>query len=266
MKTSTINIHPAQSLEERKASWRLVYHQYREHGYTDPHPSEMVYSVLDLLPGAAPFVATQDGVVVGSVTGILDSPTGLAARKLFSEELSAPWLQGHLLCETTKLACQAKHLCHSSIALDLVSYLIHWCDLVGVNFLLGVIHPKHVRCWNKVFGFRELGQERPTPYVKGSPGVLVYLNVREALDEVLLDNKRGSKILTRTYRAIERPREITSTYRLSTDEAFDLISLRPEVLQHCTTAELRAFAHYYPTISSELPLEREIPQIPAKIA
>lgn len=153
----------ANMLLERMYSWR---------GYGKNHK-------LPTAPNCVTFTATAHEDVIGTLTLTVDSPAGIAADRIFSDELdrfrAAP---GAKICELTKLAFDT-----SSPARPRLAALFHIIFIYGTMHynctdLFIEVNPRHVRFYEAMLGFTRVGEVRMNETVR-APAQLMWLNVGE---------------------------------------------------------------------------------------
>jgi len=130
-------------------------------------------------PNCVTFTATANEDVIGTLTLTVDSPAGLAADRIFRDELDrfrkAP---GAKICELTKLAFDT-----SSPARPRLAALFHIIFIYGTMHynctdLFIEVNPRHVRFYEAMLGFTRVGEVRMNETVR-APAQLMWLNVGE---------------------------------------------------------------------------------------
>jgi hypothetical protein len=121
-------------------------------------------------------VATRDAGTVGTLTLRADGPSGLAADEGYREALNLARKAGRRLCELTRLAIESDASWRPTlVALIGLAYLagrtVHEVTDVFVE-----VNPRHVRFYQRMFGFVAAGGQRMCPRV-GAPAVLLRLEL-----------------------------------------------------------------------------------------
>jgi hypothetical protein len=150
----------------------LLNRMYSWRGYGANH-------ALPCAPNCVTFTATSQDDVIGTLTLNVDSPTGLAADRTFSDEIerfrTAP---GAKLCELTKFAFDT-----SSPARPRLAALFHIIFIYGsmhydCTDLFLEVNPRHCRFYEAMLGFTRVGAPRTNDSVD-APAQLMWLNVGE---------------------------------------------------------------------------------------
>src|SRR5687768_16708553 len=144
----------------------LVGERYAGRGYFIPKTRKD--------PNLYTFIAYDEGRIVGTVGVRLDSPKGLSADDLYSEELSTLRKDGHRLCEFTRLAVD-----RGSASKPVLAGLFHTAYLFasvlrGATHAVIEINPRHVVFYRRALNFEVLGGERLSPRVN-APAVLLFV-------------------------------------------------------------------------------------------
>ena len=146
----------------------LVRRMYAWRGYTI-QPS--TYSLSD--PNRATLAVWQNDDVVATLTIGCDSSDGLLADGLYAQELSGLRRPGRVVCEVTRLAV---HPDFSSG--DMLNALFRTALLYGKEFFSASdavieVNPRHVRFYQRRFGFQQVGKLRQCQRVN-APAVLLH--------------------------------------------------------------------------------------------
>ncbi len=155
----TEHAHSANLLIRKMYSWR----GYETHSSTVKHaPNNICLSV---------FSAEQ---AIGTLTLGIDSAEGLAASTLYPCEIEQLRTQGRVLCEITKLAVDPSISSRNVLASLFHIAYIHARQLNNCTDILIEVNPRHVPFYQRMLGFRQVGDERQCPRVK-APAVLLRL-------------------------------------------------------------------------------------------
>lgn len=123
-------------------------------------------------PNLLTFVAYDEGKLVGTVGIRLDSPDGLAADRLYPDEVRAIRAEGYRLCEFTRLAVDASNVSKPVIAALFHTAYLFAHRLRSYNFAVIEVNPRHVGYYRRALAFDVLGPERHSPRVN-APAVLM---------------------------------------------------------------------------------------------
>ncbi|MCU0968024.1 MAG: long-chain N-acyl amino acid synthase [Rubrivivax sp.] len=116
--------------------------------------------------------ALEQDATIGTITVSLDGPEGLAADDIFGAELRALRDEGRRICEFTKLAVDPIASSKRVLAaLFHVAYVVSH-RMRGYDTIVIEVNPRHVRYYERVLGFRVLGEERLNRRVN-APAVLL---------------------------------------------------------------------------------------------
>ena len=124
-------------------------------------------------PNRATLAVWQDDDVVATLTIGRDSAEGLLADGLYGNEVSGLRQPGRVVCEVTRLAV---HPDFSSG--DMLNALFRTALLYGKEFFSASdavieVNPRHVRFYQRRFGFRQIGKLRQCQRVN-APAVLLH--------------------------------------------------------------------------------------------
>lgn len=155
----TDHANSANLLIRKMYSWR----GYETHSSTVHHaPNNICLSV---------FSAEH---AIGTLTLGIDSAEGLTASAMYPCEIEQLRSQGRILCEITKLAVDPSISSRNVLASLFHIAYIHARHLNGCTDILIEVNPRHVPFYQRMLGFRQLGDERQCPRVK-APAVLLRL-------------------------------------------------------------------------------------------
>lgn len=155
------------------AAAALVERCYGRRGYPAQRP-ESTYGETTLL-------ARWAGRLVGTVTVRCGVTQRLHAETGFAEHVGALREQGCRLIEYTRFAIDRDALVHAGQDIDLAFELIRRALRLGRVSLEATdavieVNPRHVRYYQRAFGFRAFGAERRCERV-GAPARLLHLNL-----------------------------------------------------------------------------------------
>ena len=207
-----ITVRLADDNHGRDSARLLVNRMYSWRGYGDRH-------VIPSAPTHATFTASDDAQTVGTITLAVDSAAGLAADRIFRDEIDAFRRQpGAKVCELTKLAFDAE-----VPSKPLLASLFHIVFIYGqrrhrCTDLFIEVNPRHRRFYEAMLGFKAIGELKTNQSV-GAPSQLMWLkvaNIRQQIDH----HASGSGIVARSlYRFFFSPREEDGIYaRLAEEE------------------------------------------------
>lgn len=112
--------------------------------------------------------------IIGTLTLGHDAPEGLAADAMYKPEVDALRSAGRVVCEMTKLAVDQCVRSRKVLASLFHIAYIHARHLHGCTDILIEVNPRHVGFYERMLGFRRVGEERLCPRVN-APAVLLRL-------------------------------------------------------------------------------------------
>ncbi|MDX9786988.1 MAG: hypothetical protein RBT11_09440 [Desulfobacterales bacterium] len=254
----------AETPEEYEQALALVYQEYVQSGYVaNPTPEGKIFSVYNLLPETAVFVAKSYLTVISTLTQIFDSELfGLPMDSIYREELRGLREEGRKIVELGALATK-KDFRWQNLFMYLCQIMYWYAQYKKVNDLCITINPKHVRFYKTIFLFEEYGPEKQYPKV-GAPAVLLRLNmddIEHKLKRVYSDfdfdcnlykyfhRMNGNK--QENYEEALKGRMSLSEHdqpRLDSTTAQKLIHVNQVVLQNLSPAQKSFILKYYPDL------------------
>jgi hypothetical protein len=126
-------------------------------------------------PSLYTFAAYESGQLVGTVSMRFDSPAGLAAERLYPEEIAGLRSRHLSPCEFTRLA-----LDEQAMSKEVLGSLFHSCYLYahivcGLTHAVIEVNPRHVAFYRRVLHFKQIGEQRHNQRVD-APAVLLALD------------------------------------------------------------------------------------------
>jgi hypothetical protein len=163
----------ARSEADLAAAAALVEHCYGRRGYPAQRPQSTT--------GETTLLASWAGRLVGTVTVRCGVTQRLHAETGFAEHVGALREQGCRLIEYTRFAIDRDALARAGQDIDLAFELIRRALRLGRVSLEATdavieVNPRHVRYYQRAFGFRAFGAERRCERV-GAPARLLHLNL-----------------------------------------------------------------------------------------
>ncbi len=187
----------AETEEECHGAFRLLYGEYLRSGYTAPRPDGMLYSRWSLLPGTSIFVFKSYLDVVGTMSHIMDSPLfGLPMDAVYKDRIDELRAQGRRVAEVGALATLRERR-WSNAMIYLSKALFQFARLSGVNDLVVMVNPKHVRFYTDILLFTPLGEQRDYDKV-GAPAVALRADL-DSMERDLLVAYGGNDFDTDLY-------------------------------------------------------------------
>lgn len=160
-------IRLAKSAGFRRDAGGLVGRRYADRGYLIPQSTQD--------PHLFTFLAYDEGKLVGTVSVRVDSPRGLSADALYSDELNEMRRNDCSLCEFTRLAVDIKTASKPVLAGLFHTAYLYANKLKDTKYGVIEVNPRHVPFYRRSLGFEPLGPERMNTFVN-APAVLMCLS------------------------------------------------------------------------------------------
>ncbi len=188
--TKNLIAAPAQSLDELKECYRIIYDGYVVRRYCAQNETKMHYHYYSFLPQSRTFSLKENGKIIGTISVIVDSPCGLPMDSLFSRELDHLRGSGRVLAEVSLLAVvpsDKKKKLFSLTNLDKQARLFRLFKIMheyarhvaGVTDLIIGVHPKHETLY-KYLMFKAMGSAKSYPGARGNPALPLHLDLLSA--------------------------------------------------------------------------------------
>ena len=172
-----VTVRIAQSSHDHHLAEALVKERYAWRGYQlTPHVNH---------PQRKTFLASSGDQILGTLSILLDSNTGLVADGLFKPELDRYRKLGRRVCELGKLAIsQAGNSNEVATALFNMAYL-YGRTIYHVSDTFIEVNPRHVSFYRRLLGFDVVAKGRHCPRVN-APAILMHLDVAHADRQISL--------------------------------------------------------------------------------
>ncbi|HVC11500.1 MAG TPA: hypothetical protein VNE59_07680 [Burkholderiales bacterium] len=164
--------------EQFRAARHLVSRRYAWRGYqlSDEHPEEADAPQGEGRPVTV--LAESGARLIATLTVRPDSPQGLLAEQTYGEEIGRLRSEGRRIGELVKLAVEEGADWKAALdALVQSAYVVTRVIHARTDVVIEV-NPRHVRFYEKVFGFVIAGTQRLCSRV-GAPSVLMRLDVEQ---------------------------------------------------------------------------------------
>jgi hypothetical protein len=172
----TYRIRLADSEEHRNSASMLINKMYSWRGYS-------VSDQITENPNLITLVASDDYLVIGTITLAIDSPIGLLADETYKDEIDIIRSGGRKICEFIKLAVDpGVHSKRILAALFHVAFIYAWYIQKSTDLLIEV-NPRHQRFYERMLGFKRHGEIRNNPRVN-APAVLLWLDLGYAYHQI----------------------------------------------------------------------------------
>lgn len=185
--TKDLTVQPAQSFEDLRSCFSLIYRGYLKRGYCQKNPVEMHYSYYSLLPRSRTFVLRKKENLLGTISLIVDSPCGLPMDTLFKKEIDVIRHNGGKVAEVSLLALDQKESNKKVFSLTnfdkhlrlfrLFKIMYEYARFTaGVTDLIIGVHPKHTTLYNYL-QFKPFGPVKDYSGACDNPALPMHLNL-----------------------------------------------------------------------------------------
>lgn len=170
----------ARSRNELTQSFRLVFESYYDAGLVEETPSGIRLTPYHLLPTSEVLVAKLDETVTSTLSMFGDGYLGVPMQTMYPEQIQGLRDQGLRIAEIGCLADRRKSPVRFMDAfIQLGRLLAQVCHVRGIDALVAVMHPKHARLYQRVMGFRQIGNLSQCPYANDNPAVALYMRFED---------------------------------------------------------------------------------------
>lgn len=176
MNHDSYGIRLTDTTDGRNSASMLINRMYAWRGYASTH------QITDD-PNRITLTATDKGTVVGTLTIGIDSPIGLMADQIFSEELDEHRSRGARLCEVTKLAFDPSVRSKISLANLFHLAVIYARDIHGCTDAIIEVNPRHRRFYERMLGFQLQSELRVNPRVN-APAYLLHVSLQFVTEQI----------------------------------------------------------------------------------
>lgn len=230
---------------DRERSYRLMYEVYSAQGYGKPHPSEMWFSLHELLPSSITILVMHADEAVGTVTLCVDSTIGVPADDVFGEVLDEQRSAGERIAEVFSLGIREDFRGSEIVLGKLIStiYLIAR-HLAGATLLAITVVPSHAAFYRRKLLFEQVGE--PGFHKKTGVPCVLMVHPLDTFDHT--DSEIQARTMNRYY--VPRERELAVSAQLqgtvqpiSAREIDYFLSIRPEIYENAND-EQRAFLDF----------------------
>jgi hypothetical protein len=131
----------------------LIHRMYSSRGY------KVSETVLDC-PNRVTVTISEDEFVIGTITLGIDSPSGILADEMFSQEVDEFRERDRRVCELTKLAFDPAT--RSKIALASLFHIIfiYLKRVLNCTDIFIEVNPRHRKFYERMLGFRKYGPKK----------------------------------------------------------------------------------------------------------
>lgn len=192
-----LNYKIAQSRDELRDAFGLVYRSYRRAGLVDENFDQLRLTPFHLLPTTEVFVTQLRGTVVSTVSLFGDGELGLPLDSIYSQNVALFRRRGLRMAEIGSLADRRKSPVRFVETFAAMGRLLAQVAMQrGYHGLVAATHPKHARLYERILPFEQIGAGVDCPYANGNPAVMLAL---------VFEDQRGSEIYERFFGAMSDP-------------------------------------------------------------
>ncbi|MEQ1591232.1 MAG: hypothetical protein ABL892_02470 [Thiobacillaceae bacterium] len=168
LQQQSFKIRLAHSDERINCASMLIQRMYLKRGYDVPG--------MQKLPARITLTASQNEIVVGTITLGIEAGNGLLADKNYKHEVDLIRAGGRQVCELTKFAVDQTHGSKRVLAALFHIAYIYGRVLQKQTDVVIEVTPKHAPFYKRMLGFEQLGTERLNSRVN-TMGVLLRLEI-----------------------------------------------------------------------------------------
>ena len=183
--TRSLSIRTVNSDSQHESASLLVNKRYAWRGYQcNGVPDHQTSDSVTL-------IGSDEGLTVGTMTIGFDGPQGILADDAFSDVTDQARNAGREICEFTKLAMES-----SPKSMQTLASMVHVAYILarrvrGADEAFIEVNPRHVRYYQRMLGFKVVGQARENRRVS-APGVLLSLDLAWGLEQIAKFNGCGA--------------------------------------------------------------------------
>ncbi len=215
----------------------------------EPEPSGIRLSVFYALPTTRTFVAVVRDEVIATLSLFCDSPLGLPADKLYSEEICRLREDGHRVGEVGMLADRRRSLGRSMpVLMQMMKVLYYEARRMELSDLVITVNPKHAEFYSRMLCFRGYGPEKSYGAVNGAPAVLLRLDVFGVRPEHFRKERTARFFL----RPLPEGAEYQGDYRMRGEDLPYFFLERTDILRQVDGETLSVIESQYPGLRLEV--------------
>lgn len=170
----------ARTKEDLECAYALLHDCYVGIKIMDPQPSGLRCNLFSFLPTSTIIVAKYKGHVVGTVSAIKDSSSGLPSDKEFKKENDQFRKQGKVLIEASALAVAPEFRRNHGVSLLIMKHLYNYCRLCfRGDYMVGAVHPKSEDFYKALWQFEKNGEPSQYGSLKGAAAIHISMELSE---------------------------------------------------------------------------------------
>lgn len=179
--SADFRVEIASTQEDLQSAFALLHDSYVEIGILDPQPSGLRCNQFSFLPTTSIIVAKYKGRVVGTISAIKDSRSGLPSDGDFLEENNLFRRHGKSLAEVSAMAVASEFRGNHAVTFLLIKFVYNHCRrYFECDHIIATSHPRTKDFVKALMGFEING--KPTTYssLKRAAAIHISLDLSEA--------------------------------------------------------------------------------------
>lgn len=193
--SSEYSIQLATDSKTRRAAYHLAYQVYQEKGYTLTNEKQLLINAYDHDDDTAVLAVMHNNKVIGTATMVFNhNKHASPVETIFADEIQALRNRGEKIVEISRLAISSEHRNSAEVMLLLINHIAIYTDCIKQYSCLCIeVNPRHKTFYKAMLCFEEIGSERPSPFVKDAPAVLLYLPLNRYRQEFIRNLDRQNQ-------------------------------------------------------------------------
>jgi hypothetical protein len=203
----------------------------------------MRYGVWNLLPHAVTFVVERGNRLLGTLTVVTDSPSGLPSSAQYGDEYAMLRREGRI-AEVTMFACDPS-AGRESLTLPgrLMSLAHRWSLAAGIEDLCFIVNPAHAGFYERVLGCERLGIPKQISHAEGAPGMLLHFPITPNASRCTTGSPETASYRNRAH---ETQQQSCRRLELQEVEAAVLLDTRPDLYFDSSALQRQLLERLYP--------------------
>lgn len=177
-----LEVRKIKTQEELEAVYRLTHDAYVAEGYCQPQPDGMLrhYKKYDRLEETDILIALEGDKIVGTISITRSNLSGFPMDEDFPDEVNQirhrSFIMGRYLGACWRIATVPECRNGFAVVLALIKSLVETCAREGINEMIYVFNPKHVKIYRHLLGMSVVCEKHIEAV--DAPGVLMYSDGR----------------------------------------------------------------------------------------
>ena len=168
----------AKDIEDRKKAYALVYKNYLDKGFIEPHDSKMWFCLHDAHPDTLTMIVKEKDRVVGAITVIYDSLMGPPCEELYPKEIDSLRADFRYPGEVVSLGVEKEIRGATEVLSKLIEFSFLYSRKIrkATDYAI-TVNPKHIAFYKQKLLFKDFGPQKTYEKVGGAPAVLLRLDL-----------------------------------------------------------------------------------------